>query len=138
MTSKECEVGGKDTQDPGCKDCQLEILTVEKIEEFASKHSDEREDSERLRSGLVRLLLEIVSYCCSGKVCEFLPVAATCVGVAVVLAIEECLSVRVKMGDAEAKLLFKRETPKDKVESQFLRLLDGCAFLAAKGDVADK
>ena len=131
MTSKECEVGGKDTQDPGCKDCQLEILTVEKIEEFASKHSDDREDAERLRSGLVRLLLEIVSYCCLGKVCGFLPVMAACVEATAVLAIEECLRVSVRMGDAEVKLLFKRETPKDKVENQFLRLLDGCAFLAA-------
>ena len=138
MSNTEREAGENHTQEWGDEGCQPETLsstTVAKIAEFASNHTSE--DAERLRNDLVRSLLEIVSYCCSGKVCAFFPVMASCVEVSVVLTIEERLSARVKMGDAEAKHLFRREDPKDKVESRFLRLLDGCAFLAAEG-MADK
>lgn len=138
MSNTEREAGENNTREWGDEGCQPETLspkTVAKIAEFASNHTSE--NVERLRNDLVRVLLEIVSYCCSGKVCEFSPVTVPRVDVGVVLTIEERLSVRVKMGDAEAKHLFRREDPKDKVESRFLRLLDGCAFLAAEG-TADK
>lgn len=138
MSNTEREAGENHTQEWGDEGCQPETLsstTVAKIAEFASNHTSE--NVERLRNDLVRSLLEIVAYCCSGKVCAFFPVMASCVEVSVVLTIEERLSVRVKMGDAEAKHLFRHEDPKDKVESRFLRLLDGCAFLAAEGP-ADK
>lgn len=138
MSNEKHEAVENYTQEWGDEGCQPETLsstTVAKIAEFASNHTSE--NVERLRNDLVRLLLEIVSYCCSGKVCAFSPVTVPRADVGVVIAIEECLSVRVKMGDAVAKHLFRRGDPKDKVESRFLRLLDGCAFLAAE-ETADE
>ena len=113
----------------------LTTEAMSRINELASKHSTNLEDSDKLRNALKDLLQIIVGYCCFGSLCgESKLLARKTESVQVnIVSTGVDMSVTVRKNGDETKEFFKHEDVRDEnlqkeiqkeVEARFLRMFD--------------